>query len=166
MASVKKDVNEIVDINLSAIQKKRFRIDGDNNRILELNTSDLNLLSRLKEAYPKLIALANEAFEKWPKEADDATQEDVDFMSDPTITTSIEILQNVDSEMRKLLDYIFDSNVSEMCAPSGSMYDPLNGKLRYEHIVETLAGLYEHDISTEMNKIATRVNKHTDKYHK
>lgn len=164
MASIKTE-NEIVDINLSGVQKKRFRIDGDNNRILELNTSDLNLLSRLREAYPKLTALANDAFEKWPEQKDD-NAEDTDFMSDESITTTIEILKDVDTQMRDLLDFIFDSNVSEVCAPNGNMYDPLNGKLRYEHIIDCLTGLYENDISAEMSKIAKRVNKHTDKYHK
>ena len=161
MATLK---NDVIDISLSGIQKKRFRIDGDNDRILELNTSDLNLLSRLKDAYPKLVSLAEDAFKKWPEEKE--TTEDTDFMTDENITATIDILKDVDAEMRKLLDYIFDSNVSEVCAPSGSMYDPLNGKLRYEHIIECLTGLYEKDISAEMNKIAKRVNKHTDKYQK
>ena len=62
------------------------------------------------------------------------------------------------------MDYIFNSNVSELCAPDGSMYDPINGKFRFEHIIDTLAALYETDVSGEMNKLANRVKKHTDKY--
>ena len=44
------------------------------------------------------------------------------------------------------------------------MYDPINGKFRYEHIIDTLSGLYTEDISKGMKKISTRVKKHTDKY--
>ena len=155
--------NNITDINLSGIQKKRFRVNGDDNSILELNTSDLNLLVRLREAYPKLIALADNAFKQWPEGQID---EESDFMTDPVITETIKILQNVDSEMRELIDYIFDANVSEVCAPNGTMYDPIGGKLRYEYIIECLTGLYETNISSEMNKISKRVKKHTDKYSK
>ena len=35
--------DDIQDLNLSAIKKKRFRINGDSNKILELNTSDLSI---------------------------------------------------------------------------------------------------------------------------
>jgi hypothetical protein len=68
--------------------------------------------------------------------------------------------------MRDLMDYIFDSNVSEICAPSGSMYDPINGQFRFEHIINILAGLYETDIESELTSIAKRVQKHTNKYSK
>ena len=62
------------------------------------------------------------------------------------------------------MDYLFDSNVSGICAPSGSMYDPFNGKYRFEHIIEILAGLYETDVTAGLNKMSARVKKHTDKY--
>lgn len=156
--------NKIQDINLSETRKQIFRVDGDDSRVLELNTSDLNLLVRLREAYPKLIALSDDAFKRWPQVAE--TDENLDFMTDPAITATIQILQDVDKKMRELVDYIFDSNVSEVCAPNGSMYDPINGKLRYEYIIECLTSLYETNISSEMKKISKRVQKHTDKYTK
>lgn len=154
--------NPIVDISLDVIRKKRFRIDGDDTRILELNTSDLNILARLKDAYPKLIDLADNAFKNLPEV--DNTSVDYDFMTDEATTEVIQTLKDADKNMRNLVDYIFDSNVSEMCAPNGSMYDPLNGKFRFEHIIDTLAVLYESEVSNEMSKIANRVKKHTDKY--
>ena len=162
MAKTTKSQNDIVDLSLDIIRKKRFRIDGDNNRILELNTSDLNILTRLKEAYPKLVNLADKAFRELPNVDDKA--EDYDFMTDEATTTVIETLKKADTEMRELIDYIFDSNVSEVCAPSGSMYDPINGAFRFEHIIGILSPLYESEVSSEMGKIATRVKKHTDKY--
>lgn len=158
------NISDITDINLSGIRKKRFRIDGDNDRILELNTSDLNIIVRLREAYPQLVELSNEAFKKWPETTPE--DEEVDFMSDPNITATVELLKETDAKMRELIDYIFDSNVSEVCAPNGSMYDPINGKLRYEHIIECMSNLYETNITSEVKKISKRVEKHTDKYRK
>ena len=151
----------IIDINLDIIRKKRYRIDGDDSRILELNTSHLNILARLKETYPKLVDLANNAFKDLP-EVD--TSENYDFATDEATANVINTLKDADIKMRELVDYIFDAPVSSLCAPSGSMYDPINGGFRFEHIIDTLAALYETNISSEMGAIAKRVRKHTDKY--
>lgn len=152
------------ELDLSLSKRKRFRIDGDDFRVLELNTSDLNLITRLRSAYPQLKDIAQNAFKDLP----DAVIEDenYDFMEDEATSKLSEALQDADTKMRSLLDYIFDSNVSELCAPHGSMFDPINGKLRFEHIIDTLAPLYETDISTEMNKVTANVSKHTAKYTK
>ena len=151
----------IIDINFDIIRKKRYRIDGDDSRILELNTSDLNILARLKETYPKLVDLANNAFKDLP-EVD--TSDNYDFATDEATANVIDTLKDADIKMRELVDYIFDAPVSSVCAPSGSMYDPINGGFRFEHIIDTLAALYETNISSEMGAIAKRVRKHTDKY--
>ena len=154
--------NNIVDIDLSAIRKKRFRVDGDDNRILELNTSDLGILPRLRESYPKLVSLAENAFKDLPEIQ--STSEDYDFVTDEATTELVEALKKADADMRDLVDYIFDSNVSEICAPSGSMYDPIGGQFRFEHIIGTLGTLYETDIAAEMKQATKRVKKHTAKY--
>lgn len=163
MADKIQDINGIQDISLDVIRKKRFRIDHDDNRILELNTSDLNILARLKESYPRLIAIADNVFKDLPQI--DASEE-IDLINSAETAKVIESLKKADSEMRELVDYIFDSNVSEICAPSGSMYDPINGQFRFEHIINVLANLYETDVEKEMGAIAARVKKHTGKYSK
>lgn len=143
---------DVIDIDLSVTQKKRFRIDGDDNRIVELNTSDMTILNRLDEADKRLKELANYAnFEL----AGDDTDKDV-----------VKELLNTDSQMREILDYLFDSPVSDVCAPSGSMYDPFNGKYRFEHIMEVLFVQYEKNINDEIKKMRKNVQKHTDKYTK
>ena len=45
---------EFIDVDLSVTKKKKIRINGDNNKIIELNTSDLNILERLSKQYPVL----------------------------------------------------------------------------------------------------------------
>ena len=104
--------NDVIDISLEVIRKKRFRIDGDDTRILELNTSDLNILARLKEVYPKLIELAESSFKQLPDVDNESA--DYDFMTDEATAQVIDALKRADKEMRDLVDYIFDSNVSEI----------------------------------------------------
>jgi len=162
MGKTKSSPDGIQDLSLDVIRRKRIRIDHDDNRILELNTSDLNILARLKEAYPQLVSLANNAFKQIPEIEVD--EENYDLITDEATAQLINALTEADTRMRELVDYIFDSNVSEVCAPHGSMYDPINGKFRFEHIIELLSNLYETDVSTELNQISARVKKHTSKY--
>ena len=68
--------NNIIDLDLSVTQKKKFRFDKDDNRILELNVSDMNIIGRISETYPKL----NELNEKASKlmEGININEEDID----------------------------------------------------------------------------------------
>lgn len=149
--------DEIVDLDLSVTRKKRFRIDGDNDRILELNTSDVGILTRMEKTYPKLDEEANKAFSISTQD-DELTPEQLDDLASAVVS--------VDKQMREYLDFIFDSNVSEICAPTGTMYDPFNGVLRYEHIINALLPLYEDNIANEAKKMRARMESHTDKYTK
>lgn len=145
--------NNIIDIDLSVTRKKRFRIDGDDSRIIELNTSDMTILNRLDESERRLKVLAESA--------------NVDLTGDDEHDGAVVTrLLATDKEMRDIIDYLFDSPVADICAPDGSMYDPFNGKYRFEHILETLFTLYEQNISDEIKKMRKNVRKHTDKYTK
>lgn len=148
---------EIQDIKLNFNSKKRFRIDNDSSRILELDTSDLSVLTRLQEYYPKLKELEKEVTEL----ASDLGSDD-----EEVVTKMGKGLARVDKKMREYIDTIFDANVSDTCAPSGSMYDPINGQLRYEHIISLISGLYEDTLSQETKKLKDRISKHTQKYTK
>lgn len=141
--------NNIIDVDLSVIRKKRFRIDKDDSKIVEIDTSDMGIVKRLGEVEEKLQDLTSEA----KSIQDDSTIEDM-------VTT----LDEIDLEMRKYIDYVFDTNLCEIASPSGNMYDPFNGKHRYEHIIEVFGALYEDNLSNEIQKLHKSVAKHTSKY--
>lgn len=143
--------NNIIDIDLSVTRKKRFRIDGDDNRVIELNTSDMTILNRLDEADRQLRELADKA----NFELADVEDENRDIVKELLAT---------DKQMREIIDYLFDAPVSDVCAPDGSMYDPFNGKYRFEHIMETLFVQYENNIAEEIKKMRKNVQKYTSKY--
>ena len=143
--------NNIIDIDLSVTRKKRFRIDGDDNRVIELNTSDMTILNRLDEADRQLRELADKA----NFELADVEDENRDIVKELLAT---------DKQMREIIDYLFDAPVSDVCAPDGSMYDPFNGKYRFEHIMEALFIQYENNIAEEIKKMRKNVQKHTSKY--
>lgn len=144
-------INEdVIDIEFKELQKKRFRLDRDDNRVIELNTSDISTIKRLEEIYPKMLEMVDEAHTKI---ADDT--EDV-----------LEALDRVDKEMRKLIDYAFNSEVADKTCPEGTLYDPFNGKFRFEYIMDKLIGLYDSNLKNEYVLMQKRIDRHTGKYTK
>lgn len=158
IADKKKPVEETVaDIDLGAIKKKRFRINGDKDKIIELNTSDMNIVSRLNKIYPKLQELASEAVSLSKEDLDDDNTEE-------GLKKFAEKLETIDGKMCSLIDELFDSKVSDACKDGGSMYDPFGGVFRFEHVIGALAKLYENNFNTEFGKMKQRMSKHTSKY--
>ena len=153
--------DDIQDIDLSAIKKKRFRINGDNNKILELNTSDLNIISRLTVAYDRLqkyMEKVGNILSSLPDNEDELTEANENIIR--------EQLGEIDENMKKEVDYIFDAPVSAICSDGGSMYDPFEGQFRFEHIIEAILRLYERNLDSEFNKMRRRVSAKTSKYTK
>lgn len=148
-----KDVidNDIIDIELTEVQKKKFRLDRDSNRVIELNTSDLLLPKRLDEVYPKMLKMVNKANDMIAAEDD---------------TDEIDALIAINDDLKELLNYVFDSDIADKACPFGSLYDPINGKFRFEYIIERLLNLYENNFNQEFKLMQKRMSKHTDKYTK
>lgn len=151
--------DDIQDVDLSAIKKKRFRINGDNNKILELNTSDLQIVSRLSTAYEKLM----EDMEKVGTVLS-TLPENEDELDDEKEKLMRKQLKEIDDTMKERIDYIFDAPVSAACSDGGSMYDPFEGMFRFEHIIEAILKLYERNLDSEFNKMRRRVSAKTSKY--
>lgn len=150
--------DDIVDIDLSVIKKKRFRINGDNSKILELNTSDMGIVTRLKEAYPRLNDLMDSVTDKFSNLPDDDEEDEVQ------LTALSDAVNEIDKQMRTEIDFIFNSNVSEICGSEGSMWDPIEGSFRYEHIIDKLTKLYENNLDKEYASMKRRVENKAGKY--
>ena len=147
--------------NISLSHKKSFSIDGDINRIIQIDTSDLNVTVRLEEVYPELLNLAIEATDKLAgvKKPEEDEEEEKSPLADYST-----ILKDIDKKMREKVDYIFDSAVSDTCLPTGNMYSIVCGEFNFERVVDALITLYAEDIATEFKQMQSRVKKHTEKY--
>lgn len=150
--------NNVIDIDLSALRKKRIRIDGDDNKIVEINVSDMGVINRLQEAYDRLISLAN----TYNLQEEESNAEGVD--DDFDVRKTVETLRTLDEEMRKLVDFVFQANVSEVCASDGTMADPINGQFRFEYIIEKFLAVYDKNFTEEFRKMSKNVKKRTSKY--
>lgn len=154
-------VNDIVDINISSMRKQRFRINGDNNRILELNINDMGIITRLSELYPKLQELADKATQIGNDE--DLNEDDPEQFKSQLDKLGSQ-LKDIDNGMRDYIDKLFDAPVSEVCAPSGNMFDIVDGQFRYDNIIDTISKLYEANIEKETQALKSRLAKRTSKY--
>lgn len=146
---------DVVDIDLSVVAKKKFRIDGDNNKIIELNTSDLGIIDRLNSAMKDLNELTDSA---------SMSTAEIDPEDESSIESVAEALREIDTKMCEKIDYIFNSPVSKKCADGGTMYDLFNGSFRWEHIIDRLMKLYEDNLQAEFKQMKKRIAKHTAKY--
>lgn len=155
-ANKSKIEEEFIDIDLSVTKKKKIRINGDNTKIIELNTSDLNIIDRLNKQYPVL----QECMEEMKALSSQDTE------TDEGLSKLAEEFARINKKLCDGVDAIFDSAVSEVCCDGGSMYDPFNGSFRYEHIIDTLTQLYEDNINAEYKKMKSRVEKKANNYKK
>jgi hypothetical protein len=158
--------NDIIDLDLSVTKRKRFRFDHDDNRIVDLNTSDMNIIGRMTESYPKLEELQQRASKLMDGIKTDSDEEDNEASAVADMRTVSDRLKDIDKDMRDLIDFMFDAPVSQAAAPDGSMYDPYNGSFRFEYIIAVLITQYEKNLQTEFNKMAKQMDIHTAKYTK
>ena len=139
--------NDVIDLSMPVSEKKRYRINGDNDKIIMLNVSDMTIISRMQKGLKELKDIATEI---------SGTELEGENLS--------EFIKECDTKMRDVLNVIFDYDVASACAPSGTMVDVVDGQFMYEHIIQTLSALYENNLSDEYQKMQERLKKHTDKY--
>ena len=145
--------NNIINLDLSETARTKIWVNGDSNRVLELNLTDMGVLSRLQDSYAKLDELAAEV--KNLTSAEDASNEEV-----------ATAFKNMDNKMRDIVDSIFDFPVSDVCCDGGSMYDPVGGQLRFEYIIDRISKLYGNSLNEEFKRIQAKIDTHTNKYKK
>lgn len=145
---------EVIDIQL-ANPRKKFRINGDNSMMIELNPSDVNIVVRLRETYKTLNNLATRAGALLADKQDATTEEEINRTS--------EALEILDKEMREQMDMLFDSPVSDVLADRMNMYSPVNGEFWFEHCIDVLSNLYVNNFNVEFKKMQENIRKRTRK---
>lgn len=149
----------VINLDMHEAARTKIWVNGDNQKVLELNLSDLGVSARFNDVYPKLMALqddiSNMLEEEKPEDADDER-----------MTELVSQFRKVDKKMRDYVDYIFDFPVCGICCDGGSMYDLVGGQYRFEYIIEKLSKLYDDRFTFEDKKLRDRMKSHTAKYTK
>lgn len=146
---------QTVDFDLSLNTRKTIRIDGDDNRIIKLNTADMGIIERIQQLSERMSELAKEFVSvKYDENLDE--KESTDEL--------VNQINKIDGEMRSIIDDLFQSPICDVCVPDGTMFDIHNGEFMYEILIDRLLTLYADTIQDETQKVITRMRKHTDKY--
>ena len=151
----------VIDVDLSLTDRTPVRFSKDDSRVVLLNLSDMNILRRIEETYPKLHNLQIEASKIAEGTTTDSDDSD-EVMANIHLMSGR--LQEVDRKMRDLIDFMFDAPVSAAAVPSGSMYDPFAGSFRYEYLITVLMEQYSKEFKSEFSKMEKRMKEHTTKY--
>lgn len=161
---------QIQNINLNINTRKKFSIDGNPNKIIELDVTDISIIDRYKESVEKMRGLA-ENYERMGTIANELkTATDGDEIDTDTTYGKISEftgeMKKLERKMRDIIDFIFDSPISDTILENTSAFSPVNGKCyKYEQILEVLSNLYTKSISSDIQKInKSNVRKHTAKY--
>ncbi len=128
--------------------KQRFTINGDESKYIEFNPNDDGILTRLRNIQNEIEKRQNEL----------SKIERVDREK----TTSM--LSDLDKFIRNKIDYLFDSDVSNIVFGNTSCLSTLNGVPLYERFIDAVLPILEKNIKTEMKKSNTRIEKYAGKY--
>lgn len=152
-------------INLNISTRKRFTIDNDLNKVVELDVHDLALINRLSESIKKMDELKDD-WEKLEKMANSEVSDEVDDALLREVEDFSQQFNLIETRMREIVDYIFDCpGLCITVLGASSIFSPVNGKYKYEQIIDVFTGLYEDTIEKEAKKINTRkVEARTSKY--
>ena len=142
----------VLNLDLSETARTKIWVNGDNTKVLELNLTDMGVMSRLQDSYPKLDELTAEVRNL---ASADVSDEDI-----------VATFKKIDKQMREIVDNIFDYPVCDVCCDGGSMYDPVGGQLRFEYIIDRISKLYETSLNEEFKKMQAKMKTHTAKYTK
>lgn len=124
---------------------KEYAVNGDENNVIRVNVSDLNMLKRYEDAQVKINALTDKF-----KDIDKPTPEQ---------------LVEADKEVRELLNYVFGGDVCTPAFGNTNCLSPVsNGMFLFEAFMDAFIPLIETDMKATANASKIHIEDKTAKY--
>ena len=132
---------------------KEYSINNDPNRVIRFNPADFGIIERINKAY---------------EEIDKATIDtDIELKANgepmKLIGQAAEVVKAMNDTIRKQIDYIFNSPVSDIVFGNQSPLGMVKGVPLYERFLSTLIPVIQKEVEAEMLASRKRVSKYTDK---
>lgn len=131
---------------------KEFSINGDENRVIRFNPSDLAIIKRLEEAKNKI----SESM---------AIKDDIELDNEGKPVNSLEnyskIINHIDNVIKDQINYIFDNNVADVVFGNQSPLANIKGKPLYERFMESVMPEIKKAVEEEAKESRKRVAKYT-----
>lgn len=130
---------------------REFTINGDENKVLRVNTSDLNLAKRAKKAQKELSLIADEC---------------MNIDENMSIDESIAKLDALDTKVKNTVDYIFNSNASDIVFGEMSSVSICDGQPVFQNFLDAIIPEIEKDTQAEIKKSQRNIKKYTSQVKK
>ena len=130
---------------------KSYTINGDESKVIYINTSDLGIPKRAKQAEKELKKIADEC----------ANIED-----SLSIDESIELLDKFDGQVKKIIDYIFNADVSEVVFGRTNSLSMVDGKPVFQNFLDAVIPEIVKDTDKEYKKSQKNITKYTSQVKK
>ena len=131
---------------------KEFSINGDVNRVIRFNPSDLDIIKRLEEAKNKI----SESMD---------IKDDIELDNEGKPVDSLEnyskVISHIDNVIKEQINYIFDSDVANVVFGNQSPLANIKGKPLYERFMESVMPEIKKAVEEEAKESRKRVAKYT-----
>lgn len=135
---------------------KEFTINNDPNRVVRFNPSDVNLLDRFDRAYKAI----EEEQEKIKEDIELETNgEPLENQED--YEEALNIIRKANNLIKDQIDFIFDSEVSDVIFGNQSPMSTVKGKPLFERVFEAIKPILEKEITEEQKASDKRISKYT-----
>jgi hypothetical protein len=131
---------------------KEFSINGDENRVIRFNPSDFSIIERINTAY---------------EEINKATDIDTDIELKPDgkpvseLEKVAEIVSGINTTIKKQIDYIFNSPVSDAVFGNQSPLSMVKGMPLYERFLNAVVPIIRQEVAKEQEASRKRIEKYT-----
>lgn len=131
---------------------KEYKINGDENRVIRFNPSDFSIIERINTAY---------------EEINKATDIDTDIELKPDgkpvseLEKVAEIVSGINTTIKKQIDYIFNSPVSDAVFGNQSPLSMVKGMPLYERFLDAVIPVIQQEVKKEQEASQKRIEKYT-----
>lgn len=133
---------------------KEYSINNDPNRVIRFNPADFGIMERIKTAYEEIDKSTN-------------IDADIDLKANgepmKLIGQAAEIVKGMNDTIRRQIDYIFNSPVSDIVFGNQSPLGMVKGVPLYERFLSTLIPEIQKEVEAEMVASRKRISKYTNK---
>lgn len=131
---------------------KEFSINNDPNKVIRFNPADFGIIERINNAYKEIEKVQNEV-------------PDIELNNDGSpvdmLSAAAEAVSKVDNTIKKQIDYIFDSPVSDVVFGNQSPLSMVKGVPYYERFLNAVVPIIEKEVKAEQEASRKRIEKYT-----
>jgi hypothetical protein len=131
---------------------KEFSINNDPNRVIRFNPADFGIIERINTAY---------------QEIDKATQidDDIELKADGSpieeLGKAAELVSGINNKIRDMIDYIFNSPVSDKVFGKQSPLSIVKGRPLWQGFIECLNPVIKAEVKKAQEESQKRISKYT-----